>query len=285
MRTFLVTGANSGVGFALTRALAAKHHRVIMAVRDAGRGAAARDEILRQHPGASLVLERLDLTDLGSVRALAAKALDVDVLVNNAGVGSGPKALTAEGVLVQFAANHLGHFVLTALLFDRLAARRDARVVTVTSAFAQRGRLDLENLDGNRGYGQGRAYMQSKLANLLFGAELDRRLRARGSTVKSVLAHPGVAATEMQQKATGVMGVVARTVSALFAHSAAHGATPLLSAALDPAVESGDLWRPGKRPGTPACKEAPWLTMSDRAGAEQLWRRSEALGRVRFLSG
>jgi NAD(P)-dependent dehydrogenase (short-subunit alcohol dehydrogenase family) len=283
MRSFLVTGANSGVGLELTRALAHQRQRVILAVRDERRGAAARDEILRQHPQARLEVERVDLTDLPSVRALAARVREVDVLVNNAGVGSGPRALTAEGVLTQFAANHLGHFALTALMFERLAERDDARVVTVTSGFAKRGRIDLQNLDGSRGYGQGRAYVQSKLANLLFGAELDRRLRARGSPVKSVLAHPGVAATAMQQKPTGVMGVVARVV-ARFARPASDGATPLVAAAIGAGVAGGDLWRPGRRVGEPAMKEAPWPTMSDLEGAAALWARSEALAGVRFLS-
>jgi NAD(P)-dependent dehydrogenase (short-subunit alcohol dehydrogenase family) len=283
MRTFLVTGANSGVGFELTRALAAADQHVIMAVRDLGRGRAARDELLRQHPRASLQLETLDLADLGSVRALAEKDLAIDVLVNNAGTGFAPKTLTREGVLLQFAANHLGHFALTALLFERLAQRSDARVVIVTSAFAKKGRLDFDNLDGSRGFNNVRAYAQSKLANLFFGAELDRRLRARGSTVKSVLAHPGVAATGIQQKTTGLLGAIARAVS-LFARPASHGATPLVEAALGPAVQSGDLWRPGKRIHDPPRKEAHWPTLDDRDGAAQLWERSEALAKTRFLS-
>jgi len=283
MRTFLITGANSGVGLALTHALAAKNQRVIMAVRDAGRGEKARAEVLGQHPGASLQLELLDLTDLRSVRALGEKDLGVDVLINNAGIAFEPKALTSEGVLAQFAANHLGHFALTALLFEKLAKRDDARVVVVTSTLAKKGRIDLENLDGSRGYSGVRAYTQSKLANLLFGAELDRRLRARGSTVKSVLVHPGVPATAMQQKATGLMGLVARTASALIGQPAAHGASPLLEAATGPTVQSGDLWRPGKRVNDPPQKETPWPTMGDHEGAAQLWERSEALAQLRFL--
>jgi NAD(P)-dependent dehydrogenase (short-subunit alcohol dehydrogenase family) len=283
MRTYLVTGANSGLGLELTRALAARNERVIMAVRDQERGRAARDEVLRQYPGAALELAPLDLTDLRSVRALAERDLNVDVLINNAGVGSGPRQLTAEGVLTQFAANHLGHFALTALMFERLAARRDPRVVVVTSGFARRGSLDFENLDGSRGYGQGRAYVQSKIANALFGAELDRRLRARGSSVKSVLAHPGVAATAMQQKPTGVTGVISRVVSALFAQPAEQGALPLLAAATDPAVESGDVWGPGGRRGAPPRREMPWATMGDRDGAALLWARSEDLAGLRFL--
>lgn len=282
-RTFLVTGANSGLGLELTRALAARQQRVIMAVRDEQRGYAARDALLRHQPDASLTVERVDLTDLKSVRALAGKDLDIDVLVNNAGVGSGARQLTAEGVLVQFAANHLGHFALTGLLLERLQRRDDARVVTVTSGLAKRGRMDLDNLDGSKGYGQGRAYVQSKLANLLFGAELDRRLRQHGLGVKSVLAHPGVAATAMQTKPTGMMGVVSRIVHSL-ARPAWEGALPLMTAAIGDGVESGELWRPGKKRGQPAIREERWKTFDDREGAARLWERSEQLAGIRFLS-
>jgi NAD(P)-dependent dehydrogenase (short-subunit alcohol dehydrogenase family) len=283
MRTFLITGASSGIGLALTHALAANGQRVIMAVRDPVRGERARSAVLGQHPQASLQLEPLDLTDLSSVRALAAKDLDIDVLVNNAGIGFEEKALTREGVLTQFAANHLGHFALTALLFEKLAKREDARVVVVTSSLAKKGRLDLDNLDGSRGFSRTRAYTQSKLANVLFAAELDRRLRARGSGVKSVLAHPGVPATAMQQKATGFIGVLVRTVASLFARPAADGALPVLEGATGATVQSGDLLGPGKPVGAPPRKEATWPTQHDLPGAQQLWERSEALAQLRFL--
>lgn len=285
MKSFLVTGANSGIGFELTRALAARGERVIMAVRDAQRGAAAREHIVRDLPRAApnLTLAQVDLADLDSVRALAARPLEVDVLVNNAGMGAAPKLLSREGVVLQLAANHFGHFLLTALLWPHLEGRPGARVVTVTSGFAKRGRMDLANLDGSRGYGQLRAYSQSKLATLLFGAELDRRLRARGSAVASVLAHPGVVATGMQRKPTGLMGVVARLV-ARFARAASDGALPLLQAAAGDGVEGGQLWRPGPRAGSPARLEARWPTLDDREGAAALWRRSEELVGTRFLS-
>lgn len=179
MKTHVITGANSGIGFEAVRALARQGERVIMAVRDLSRGEAARAKVLAEVPGAALALERVDLLDLDSVRALAERLVSVDVLINNAGLGTMPLVLTKERVYSQFGANHLGHFLLTALLWPKLEAGRDARVVTVTSGFGKKGVLDLDNLDGSRGYGQGRAYMQSKLANALFGAELDRRLRAR----------------------------------------------------------------------------------------------------------
>ncbi len=179
-----------------------------------------------------------------------------------------------------FAANHLGHFVLSALMFERLETRDDARIVTVSSGFGKKGTLDLNNLDGSKGYGQGRAYMQSKLANALFGAELDRRLRARGSKVKSVLTHPGIVATEMQQKPTGLMGVAAKLVSALLAKPVASGAAASLEAATGATVQGGDVYGPSARG---AIKEPTWPSMKDLEQGKGLWARSEELSGVKFL--
>lgn len=281
MRTHLVTGANSGVGFEAVRALASRGERVIMAVRDVQRGEAARAKVLAEFPSAQLELEQVDLLDLESVRALAARVGSVDVLINNAGLGTAPLSLTREGVYSQFGANHLGHFLLTALLLPKLEAGRDPRVVTVSSGFGKRGRLDLDNLDGARGYGQGKAYAQSKLANALFGAELDRRLRARNSKVKSLVVHPGVAATEMQTKPKGWMGLVGRLVHAL-ASPPQRGARPTVDAATRSDVEGGQVYGPGRGDG-PAKLEATWPSMRDREGATALWRRSEALCAVQVL--
>ncbi|OJH34812.1 SDR family NAD(P)-dependent oxidoreductase [Cystobacter ferrugineus] len=283
MRTHLVTGANSGLGLETVRALAGKNERVIMAVRDLGRGEAARAEILREHPRAVLELEQVDLANLDSVRALGAKQLGLDVLINNAGLGTAPLQRTAEGVYAQFGANHLGHFLLTALLLPRLEKGTDPRVVTVTSGFGRKGKMNLDNLDASQGYSQGTAYMQSKLANTLFGAELDRRLRAKGSPVKSVLAHPGVAATPMQQKPTGWVGIASRAVSALFGRPAANGALPTLEAADGANVRSGEVYGPGKGRTDPARREETWSSMRDLEGARALWERSEQLTKMRFL--
>lgn len=281
MRTHLVTGANSGIGLEAVRALAGRGERVIMAVRDVQRGEAAKARVLAEFPSAHLEVERVDLLELDSVRALAERIASLDVLINNAGLGTAPLSLTKERVYSQFGANHLGHFLLTALLLPKLEHGSDPRVVTVSSGFGKRGKLDLTNLDGARGYGQGRAYMQSKLANALFGAELDRRLRSRGSKVKSIVVHPGVAATEMQKKPTGFMGVVSRLVHAL-ASTPQRGARPTVDAALTE-VESGQVLGPGKGDG-PAKHEETWPSMKDASGAAALWARSEELASVRFLS-
>ncbi|MGV3625930.1 MAG: SDR family NAD(P)-dependent oxidoreductase [Archangium sp.] len=277
MRTHLVTGANSGIGLEAVRALASRGQRVIMAVRDASRGEAAKAKVLAEFPAAQLEVERVDLLDLDSVRALAERVTSVDVLINNAGLGTAPLSLTKENVYSQFGANHLGHFLLTALLMPKLERGDDPRVVTVSSGFGKKGKLDLDNLDASRGYGQGRAYMQSKLANAIFGAELDRRLRVRGSKVKSVVVHPGVAATEMQKKPTGLMGVLSRVVHAL-ASPPERGAEPTVFAALGD-VQGGEVYGPSKKG---AVRETTWPSMRDVEGGEALWRRSEALAAVRF---
>jgi NAD(P)-dependent dehydrogenase (short-subunit alcohol dehydrogenase family) len=276
MTTFLVTGANSGLGFETTRLLAKEGARVVMAVRDLARGQAALDRLRQELPDARLEVAQVDLLDLSSVRALAARELEVDVLINNAGVGSGPLRLSAQGVVEPFAANHLGHFVLTALMLERLERRADPRVVTVSSGFGKRGTLDFDNLDGSKGYSQGKAYMQSKLANALFGAELDRRLRARGSKVKSIVTHPGIAATEMQQKPTGMMGVAAKLVSLLLAKPPHVGARASVEAAIGSGVQGGEVYGPGP------VKEPTWPSMKDLEQARRLWERSETLSGVRF---
>jgi len=275
MRTHLVTGANSGIGFETVRALAGRGERVIMAVRDRQRGEAARAKVLTEHPQARIDLELVDLLDLDSVRALASRIDSLDVLINNAGLGTAPLLLTKERVYSQFGANHLGHFLLTTLLLPKLENGTDPRVVTVSSGFGKKGKIDLDNLDAGRGYSQGRAYMQSKLANALFGAELDRRLRARNSKVKSVLVHPGVAATEMQKKPTGLFGVVARLVH-LLASPPQRGARPTIDAAMLDSVSGGEVFGPGKGDG-PAKREETWPSMRDVEGATALWKRSEEL--------
>jgi NAD(P)-dependent dehydrogenase (short-subunit alcohol dehydrogenase family) len=283
MKTFLITGANSGIGLEAARQLVGQGNHVVMAVRDRGRGEAARADIARQFPRAEIDLVTVDLSDLDSVRALGETRPKLDVLINNAGVGTAPLKKTREGVYLQFGANHLGHFILTGLLFPQLELSSDPRVVTVSSGFGRRGKLDLENLDASRGYSQGRAYAQSKLANALFAAELDRRLRVAGSRVKSVVAHPGIAATPLQQKPTGAVGVLSRTISALLGRPAANGALPTVLAATGSDVRGGEVYGPGKGKTAPARREERWPSFDDLEGARMLWERSEELTRMKWL--
>ncbi|MDG4861082.1 oxidoreductase, partial [Streptomyces sp. T-3] len=201
-RIFLVTGANSGLGLATTRALARRGGHVILAVRDEEKGRRAVADITAEQPGASLEVRPLDLADLDSVRVFAEKMHAdhprIDVLINNAGVMAPPRTLSAQGHELQFAVNHLGHFALTGLLLDLLSAVPDSRVVTVSSANHRQGSLYFDDLTGERRYRPMAFYNQSKLANAVFGCELHRRLDAAGSAVRSVLAHPGYTSTNLQ---------------------------------------------------------------------------------------
>jgi NAD(P)-dependent dehydrogenase (short-subunit alcohol dehydrogenase family) len=256
---------------------------VVLAVRDRARGEAARRAIDAESPGAQLEVRQLDLADLDAVRAFAEGLDALDVLVNNAGVGTAPLSRTREGVTLQFGANHLGHFLLTALLWPKLLRSTGPRVVTVGSGFGRKGTLRLDNLDASRGYSQGRAYSQSKLANSLFAAELDRRARRLGAPVLSLLAHPGVAATPMQQKPTGLMGVAARLVSAVFARSQQNGALSVIEASTSLTAKGGDIYGPGPGKTDPPRLEPRWPSFDAVDAAKALWARSEALTGTSFL--
>ncbi|MGS2616346.1 oxidoreductase [Micromonospora sp. LZ34] len=289
-RVFVVTGANSGLGLATTRALARRGGHVILAVRDEAKGRRAVAEIAAEHPAASLDVRHLDLADLDSVRAFAdrvrADHSRVDVLVNNAGVMAPPRSLSAQGHELQFASNHLGHFALTALLLDLLATGRDPRVVTVSSINHRQGRLRFDDLTGERRYSPMAFYNQSKLANAVFGWELHRRLTAAGSPVRSVLAHPGYTATNLQSGAPVGLWRVAlgRIGNPILAQSPSDGALPQLYAATDPDVQGGQFIGPD---GLAELRGRPTLVRLSPAATDadtgrRLWDVSEQLTGVQF---
>ncbi|KJY41912.1 short-chain dehydrogenase [Streptomyces sp. NRRL B-1568] len=289
-RVFVVTGANSGLGLATTRELARKGGHVILAVRDEIKGRRAAAEITAEQPEARLEVRRLDLADLDSVRDFAdrlrADHPRLDVLVNNAGVMAPPRTLSAQGHELQFACNHLGHFALTGLLLDLLSAGRDPRVVTVSSVNHRKGRLHFDDLAGERGYAPMTFYNQSKFANAVFGRELHRRLTEAGSPVRSVLAHPGYTATNLQTSApVGLWRVVfGRIGNPLFAQPPARGALPQLYAATDPNVEAGQFIGPD---GPAELRGGPIpVQLSSAAAAagtgRRLWELSERMTGVRF---
>ncbi|MGV2920777.1 oxidoreductase [Streptomyces alfalfae] len=289
-RVFLVTGAGSGLGLATTRALADRGGHVILALRDEAKGRRAVAAITAEQPGASLEVRRLDLADLDSVRAFAdglrADRTRLDVLVNNAGVMAPPRSLSAQGHELQFAVNHLGHFALTGLLLDLLAAGRDPRVVTVSSVNHRQGRLFFDDLHGERRYRPMAYYNQSKLANAVFGRELHLRLTEAGSPVRSVLAHPGYTATNLQLN--GPIGLwrvlLGRIGNPLFAQRPADGARSQLRAATDPGVLGGEFIGPGgpaELRGVPRRVElSPGA--ADAAVGRRLWEVSARLTGVRF---
>jgi NAD(P)-dependent dehydrogenase (short-subunit alcohol dehydrogenase family) len=288
-RLAIVTGANSGLGLVTAQELARAGARVVLACRNVAKGEAACDTIERAAPGAQFELEELDLAGLDSVRAFAerfhAAHHGLDLLINNAGVMAPPRRRTADGFELQFGTNHLGHFALTALLIGAMEGREDARVVTLSSGAHRFGRIAFDNLGGDRHYFRWRAYGQSKLANLLFALELDRRLRAAGSNVKSLAAHPGWAATNLQFAAAPLFDQAVMWVgNHVIAQSDEMGALPTLYAATEPGLEGGTFVGPDgilEQRGHPE-PVAPNRAARDEEVAQRLWQVSEEMTGVRF---
>jgi NAD(P)-dependent dehydrogenase (short-subunit alcohol dehydrogenase family) len=290
-KTALVTGANSGLGFHTALELARRGAEVLLACRSRSRAEAAAAAIRAEVAGARLELVDLDLASLASVRAAAAAFVAQDrplhLLINNAGVMAVPRASTADGFELQLGVNHLGHFALTGLLLDPLRGAGRARVVVVTSLMHRFGRIHLDDLHAERRrYGPWGAYCQSKLANLLFAFELDRRLRSAAVGAVAAAAHPGYAATELQATSARLAGSrlkggIMRLGNRLFGQPAARGALPTLFAATAPGVEGGDFYGPG---GFAALRGAPARTTPsaralDAESAARLWAASaEATG-------
>ena len=276
-RTVIVTGANSGIGRAAAHALADKGARVVLAVRDTDKGRDAAETM----PGATEV-RRLDLASLASVREFAAAwEGDIDLLINNAGVMVPPLTRTAEGFELQFGTNHLGHFALTNLVLDHVTGR----VVTVSSTGHRMGSIDFDDLNWERKpYRAWRAYGQSKLANLLFTAELQRRLTEAGSSVIATAAHPGYAATNLQfHSGSRLQDIVSVVGNRLFAQDEKGGALPTLYAATAD-VPGNSFAGPG---GFMEQRGAPKLVgrsgaAKDMDVARRLWDVSEQLTGVRF---
>ncbi|MEU8897920.1 oxidoreductase [Nocardia sp. NPDC048505] len=274
-RRVIVTGANSGLGAAAARALAAAGAEVILACRNLEKAAPVAAEI-----GARAQVRALDLADLASVREFAAAVDRVDVLMNNAGVMAVPAKRTADGFEMQFGTNHLGHFALTGLLLDKITDR----VVTVSSWGHRFGRINLGDPNWeSRRYDRWLAYGQSKLANLLFTAELQRRLTAAGSATLATAAHPGYAATELTTHTESVMDRLLSIGDNTIAQSAEKGALPQLFAATAP-VEPGGYYGPhgiGGLRGYPVRCGSSKAARDERKAAE-LWELSEKLTGVSY---
>ncbi len=292
-KTIVVTGANSGIGLEAARALAAKGAHVVLACRDAVRGRRAADAIKSEHASAAVTVMELDLADLASIRrfadAVRSRYPALHALCNNAGVMAIPYRMTADGFEMQFGTNHLGHYALTGLLLERLLATPGARVVTVSSNAHKFGWMRWDDLQWTRGYRKWLAYSQSKLANLLFAYELQRRLSAVGAKSISVACHPGYAATNLQAAGARMQGssfleATITLANRFFAQSAAMGALPTLYAATAPDVRGGDYIGPsglGEQWGYPTAVRSN-ARSHDLEAQRRLWDISEQLTGVRY---
>jgi NAD(P)-dependent dehydrogenase (short-subunit alcohol dehydrogenase family) len=275
-RTFLITGANSGLGEQTALAVGAAGAQVILACRNV-----AKAEPVAARIGSGATISELDLANLDSVRAFAERTGPVDVLINNAGVMAVPQRRTADGFEMQFGTNHLGHFALTGLLLPKVSDR----VVTLSSSMHQIGKINLEDPNyRQRRYLRWPAYGQSKLANLLFGYELARRLAAIGSPVKSIVAHPGYAATELQSHTESIWDRLMALGGGYVAQPAADGALPQLYAATSPQARSGGFYGPTQLGGM---RGAPGPAKSNKRSHDELmaaglWDLSVSLTGVEY---
>ncbi|MEU7920851.1 SDR family NAD(P)-dependent oxidoreductase [Micromonospora zamorensis] len=285
-RVAVVTGANTGLGFETARRLAERGASVVLAVRDTQKGKLAAARI-----NGDVSVRELDLTSLESVRAAAAglRAAHprIDLLINNAGVMYTPKQTTRDGFEMQFGTNHLGHFALTGLLLDLLLPVPGSRVVTVSSTGHRiRAAIHFDDLQWERSYGRAAAYGQSKLANLMFTYELQRRLAAHGTTV-AVAAHPGVSNTELTRNTPSIVRRPVTWLAPVITQPATAGALPTLRAATDPSVLGGQYYGPD---GLGEVRGHPRLVTSspesyDVTVQQRLWAVSEDLTGVRFPVG
>ena len=292
-RIFLITGATSGMGFEDAKALTAAGAQVVIAARDPKRGREAIDRIEQDVPNAQVQFERVDLSDLSSVRALGQRLVAtlprLDVLINNAAIMAPPQRGTSpDGLEMQFATNYAGHFVLTAELLPLLRKSDAPRVVTLSSIAVHRGSINFDDLQSTQAYTPMVAYAQSKLACLMFAMELQRRSDAAGWGIRSIAAHPGVAVTELVARGPGLESEQGRQWSAMRKNmqTAAQGALPTLYAATAPDARGGTYYGPTgeqeiRGPLGVATVPAP---AKDAAAAARLWTTSEAITGTRFAA-
>jgi NAD(P)-dependent dehydrogenase (short-subunit alcohol dehydrogenase family) len=276
-KTILITGANRGLGFEDTKALAMKGAKVIMACRNLERANSAKETLLKEDPNALLAVEKLDLADFISIKEFASNFLEkyqqLDVLINNAALLMSPHQRTVQGFEMSFGVNHLGHFLLTGLLLPLLLKTPNSRIVNVSSSAHRFGNIHFEDINLEKKYGNMKAYGQSKLANLVFTYELQRQLSAAGKTTQCMASHPGFARTHVPNSR------FLRFFNKLLSQSAEMGALPTLYAAVDPNAEGGKYYGPGGRLGV---RGHPKLVNSSKTSkdleiAKKLWKLSEEL--------
>jgi NAD(P)-dependent dehydrogenase (short-subunit alcohol dehydrogenase family) len=288
----LVTGGNSGLGFETVKVLTRNHAHVVLACRDTARGHAAQDQIRQLTQDASIEVMQLDLASLASVRQFAeefiSKHNQLHILLNNAGVMAPPHRTTADGFELQLGTNHLGHFALTGLLLEVLLQTPHSRVITVSSVAERMGRINFDDLMSENSYERWTAYGQSKLANLLFAYELQRKLDAENASTISLAVHPGVTATNLRTKLmtreTPFLHRIQSYFWEIISQSVEMGVLPQLYAATAPNVQGGEFYAPGgflQRAGYPK-KVRSSRRSYDESLARQLWAVSKELTGVDY---
>jgi len=292
-KIIIVTGANSGLGYETGKALVVKGAHVIMACRSTDKGESAANKIRDKVANAQLDVMKLDLANQSQIREFVAAFNDkyqtLHVLINNAGVMALPHRKTVDGFEMQFGTNHLGHFALTGLLLDTLLRTGGTRIVTVSSGAHTMGHFNFDDLQREKSYSKWEAYGQSKLANLLFAYELQRKLTAAGKDTISVAAHPGYANTNLQSAGPQMAGSwfqekLMALANKLFAQSQAQGALPTLYAATAPDVHGAEYFGPdgfNEMRGYPTRVESNEAS-HDEAVAQRLWQVSEELTGVQY---
>lgn len=278
-RTAVITGANSGLGWQAARMLAGKNARVFLGCRSLERGSEARTRILALHPAAEIELVELDLGSLDSIRKAAERLRSepqIDLLINNAGIMMPPRELTRDGFESQFGVNHLGHFALTGLLLERIRSTVGSRIVTVSSNAHKQGAIGFDDIHAERKYGRLSRYAMSKLANLLFTYELQRRLEAAGASVEALASHPGASMTNLLRHMPDWQLFIARPITSLITHPEPEAAMPTVRAATDPQAKGGEYYGPDgflEFTGSPVVVESA-AKSHDADAAQRLWSLS-----------
>ncbi len=290
-KIILITGGNSGLGFEAARVFAKKNAQVIFTTRDINKGNEAKNKILKEYPKANIKVMKLDLTDLNSIHNFTKKYKEtynkLDILINNAGIMMTPYKKTKDGFELQFGTNHLGHFALTGLLLDYLKNTPKSRVVNVSSMAHKSGVIDFEDLMfENKKYSPMKSYSRSKLANLLFTYELERRLKKKNIDCISVAAHPGVASTNLDKylKENFLLKILLKIILPIITQSPKKGALPEIRAAIDKNVIGADYYGPN---GFNEMKGLPIKVQSNKLShniedAKKLWKVSEKLTKIKY---
>jgi len=293
-KTIIITGANSGTGFAATKFMSAKGATIIMACRNPDKANKALQSIKKDNAEAKLDFIQLDLGSLASIRQFSEefkkKYGSLDILINNAGMSQTPDIKTEDGFEMQIGVNHLGHYALTGHLMDRLVSTKDSRVVTMSSMNHEQGIMNFDNLFLEGEYHQMKAYEQSKLANLLFSYELHRRLGRAGVSVESIAAHPGFVKSNIMKsneytKRSFGFTLMFNVFDALLAMTPDKGSLGIMRAATDRTLKNGDYVGPTNIGGFRGFPKL--LTSSERSyneiDANKLWEMSEQLTGVEYV--